>query len=84
MGNWISKCIFNISYDFEKLKKWGFLTHSECCGEVLDVGRGQPQGLYLAQFPIHGIRGDETPEMLEGTVHALGPAPLVKCPEQRK
>ena len=45
-------------------------------GEVVYVGGGEPQGLYLAELPVQGLGGDQLPQAGEGRVDALGPVPL--------
>lgn len=39
-------------------------------GEVLNIGGGQPEGLDLAELPVHRLRGDELPQVAERCVHA--------------
>lgn len=47
-------------------------------GQVGDVAGRQAQRLDLGELPVHGLRGDESPQGREGRVHVLGAVSLAR------
>ncbi len=43
-------------------EEWVLMAALQGGGQVVDVGCGQPQRLYLGQLPVLGMRRDQVPE----------------------